>query len=168
MAAVSGELSIHGINTYRILEFEYEMYVDTDELGRPNSRLKGAQLIFDIVTPPGGIPAMYEWLSSCLPHDGFAVFDSESSRWRCSPFPESKVYSFSHAYCIDIREYFNSTTTSQMCARITIQPGMFMPCADGALKLALQLLPSSADFRKDAAALDSYLETLRRRANTEF
>ena len=59
MAAVAGELSIFGINTYRILEFEYEMYVDTDELGRPNSRLKGAQLVFNIVTPPGGIPAMY-------------------------------------------------------------------------------------------------------------
>lgn len=155
MAAVEGELTIFGMGSYRILEFEYEMHVETDSLGRPSSRLRGGQLIFTIVTPKGNDPNLYEWLNTYTFKNGFARFGAAGSRWKCSIFPEEKTIHFDHAYCISIREYFNCGSTGQMVMKITLQPGILMPAlystsSNGGNLLQLKLLPTMEDMRNNA------------------
>lgn len=156
MAAVDGELTIFGAGTYRILEFEYEMHVETDSLGRPSSRIRGGQLVITIVSPQHNDPCLYEWFNTYMAKNGVIQLYSGGSKWRCSIFPEDKSYWFDHTYCISIREYFNCSSTGQMCMKLTLQPGVFIPASMRGTNetLNLKFLPTREDIRENQQLQD--------------
>ena len=126
MAAVSGEFYLYNTGkSYRILDLDFDTYVETDDLGRPASRVRGARIICTIVTPKSSDTDLYEWLSTGVMKNGYILFTPEN--YRSSSYSVGRVSDFENAYCINIREYFNCSSTGQMCLQFTIQPGIVRP-----------------------------------------
>jgi hypothetical protein len=102
---------------YGIVECAYEFNQSVDESGKPTSRPRGGTITFVMPTPEDGDNFFYQWMfDKTQTHSGTFVFTvyAKDNR-RCN-----KTVSFTNAYCIGLKEYFNDNDSRLMYTTVTI------------------------------------------------
>jgi hypothetical protein len=101
---------------YSVIECDYEFVQSIKDNGQPAGYPTGGIIHVTVVAPDNNDTLLHAWMESSIDHkDGtitFAVVDTNN--------PSKKTLKFERAYCIGLREHFNTQSVMQMTAKITI------------------------------------------------
>lgn len=114
--ALNGSLKIGG-RTYDVVECWYEFNQQIDETGKPTSRPEGGEITIVIPATNDDDMFFYNWMFHKSEVKAgilrFCVFTNDNK-------PSYKTVSFSYAYCIYLRDYFNDRDARLMYTTIKI------------------------------------------------
>lgn len=117
ISSLIGGISLFGSKDYGIIECAYEFNQSIDDTGKPTSRPRGGTITFVMPTAEDGNAFFYNWMfNKSERHDGTFVFTVYSkNNMRCL-----KHVSFTNAYCVNLKEYFNDHDSRLMYTTVTI------------------------------------------------
>ena len=114
--ALQGQLEIGG-RTYGVVECSYEFSQSVDDTGKPTSRPRGGTITFVMPSTSDDDLFFYNWMfNKTQVYSGKFKFCVYTTRNRMS----YKTVSFSNAYCINLRDYFNDSDSKLMYTTVTI------------------------------------------------
>lgn len=106
-----------GSADYGIIECAYEFNQSIDDTGKPTSRPRGGTITFVMPTAEDGDAFFYNWMfNKSETHNGtFTFYVYAKNNRRCV-----KHVSFTNAYCVSLKEYFNDNDSRLMYTTVTI------------------------------------------------
>lgn len=117
ISSLVGTGCLLGTKDYGIIECAYEFNQSIDDTGKPTSRPRGGTITFVMPTPEDGNAFFYNWMfNKSERHDGvfvFYVFAEHNAQ--CL-----KHVTFTNAYCVSLKEYFNDHDSRLMYTTVTI------------------------------------------------
>lgn len=114
--ALQGCLRIGG-RKYGVVECAYEFDQSVDSTGKPVSRPKGGTITFMMPTTSDDDLFFYKWM--------FNKSEVSSGTFRFTVYSHAnrksyKTVTFSNAYCIGLKDYFNDNDSRLMYTTVTI------------------------------------------------
>lgn len=114
--ALQGQLKIGG-RIYGIVECSYDFSQSVDDTGKPTSRPRGGTITFVMPSTSDDDLFFYNWMfNKTQVYDGIFRFCVYTTR----NIQSYKTVSFRHAYCINLRDYFNDSDSKLMYTTVTI------------------------------------------------
>lgn len=129
--AIQGKLSISMLSgniscivpmksNFDIIECAYEFNQSIDDTGKPTSRPRGGTITFVMPAPADDAPDsafFYQWMfDKSKTHSGkFIFYVYADNNKQCE-----KHVSFTNAYCVGLKEYFNDNDSRLMYTTVTI------------------------------------------------